>query len=95
MKIEPFEVRIPQAVLDDLRDRLARTHWPDEVPGTGWEYGADLSFMQELIGWWRDGFDWRAEEARLNRFHHFRAEIGALRRLGGAGAAARRGAERL
>ena len=78
MKIEPFEVRIPEAVLDDLRDRLAKTRWPDEIPGTGWEYGADLSFMKGLIGWWRDGFDWRAQEERLSRFHHFRAEVAGV-----------------
>ncbi len=75
MRIEPFEVHVPQPVLNDLRDRLARTRWPDEIPGTGWEYGADLSFMQELVRHWRDGFDWRAQEARLHRFHHYRAEI--------------------
>jgi len=75
MRVEPFEVRIQQKVLDDLRDRLARTRWPDEVPGSGWEYGADLAFMRDLTGYWRDGFDWRAQEEKLNRFHHFRAEI--------------------
>lgn len=73
--IEPFEVRVPQEVLDDLRDRLARTRWPDEVSGAGWEYGADLAFMKDLAGWWRDRFDWRAQEAALNRFHHFRADL--------------------
>lgn len=78
MKIEPFEVRVPQTVLDDLRSRLARTRWPDEIPGSGWEYGADLSFMKELIGYWRDGFDWRAQEERLNQFQHFRAEVDGL-----------------
>lgn len=78
MRVEPFEIRVPQAVLDDLRSRLARTRWPDEIPGSGWEYGADLSFMKELVGYWRDGFDWRAQEERLGRFHHFRAEVDGL-----------------
>ncbi len=78
MKIEPFEIRIPQAALDDLRERLARTRWPDAIPGSGWEYGADLAFMQELVADWRDDFDWRAQEERLNRSPHFRAEIGGF-----------------
>lgn len=79
MRVEPFEIHVPQAVLDDLRSRLGRTRWPDEIPGSGWEYGADLSFMKELVGYWRDGFDWRAQEERLNHFHHFRAEIDGFR----------------
>jgi microsomal epoxide hydrolase len=75
VRIEPFAIRVPDAVLDDLRERLARTRWPDQIPGSGWDYGTDLAYLKELCAYWRDGFDWRAQEARLNRFDHFRTEI--------------------
>ncbi len=73
--IHPFTVRVPEPVLDDLSRRLALTRWPDEVAGSGWEYGSNLTFMQELIDYWPDKFDWRAEEKAINQFTHFRTEI--------------------
>jgi microsomal epoxide hydrolase len=73
--VERFEIRVPDAVLGDLRERLARTRWPDQIPGSGWDYGTDLAYLKELCAFWRDGFDWRAQEARLNRFDHFRTGI--------------------
>ena len=73
--IEPFEIRVPDEVLDDLRERLARTRWPDQIEGSGWGYGTDLAYLKELCAYWRDGFDWRAQEAHLNRFPHFRTAI--------------------
>jgi len=75
MALEPFTVNIPQQLLDDLRDRLGRTRWPDEVRGAGWDYGANLVYMKELIGYWRDGFDWRAQERAMNRFSHYRVKV--------------------
>jgi pimeloyl-ACP methyl ester carboxylesterase len=75
MSVEPFEVRIPQAALDDLRERLAATRWTDEVAGAGWDYGANLAYVKELCEYWQDGFDWRAQEEKINRFDHFRAEV--------------------
>jgi Epoxide hydrolase N terminus len=66
-------VNIPQVVLDDLRERLARTRWPDEIPATGWEYGADLKFMTDLVEYWQTRFDWRAQERTINGFAHFLA----------------------
>ena len=71
--IRPFRIDIPQADLDDLRDRLARTRWPDELPGVGWSRGVPLGYLKELADYWRDGYDWRAQEARLNALpavHH-------------------------
>src|SRR4030095_8481937 len=56
--IRPFRVDVPQAELDDLRDRLARTRWPDDYEGVGWDYGTDLTTMKELATYWRDGYDW-------------------------------------
>jgi pimeloyl-ACP methyl ester carboxylesterase len=77
-KAVPFTIAVPDAVLADLRDRLARTRWPEQLPGTGWDYGADTAYLKELVDYWQRGFDWRAEEARLNKFHNYRAEIDGL-----------------
>jgi pimeloyl-ACP methyl ester carboxylesterase len=74
MNVAPFRIQVPQAALDDLRERLARTRWPDEVRGAGWSYGASLEVIRDLAEHWRDRFDWRAQEARLNSFAHFTAE---------------------
>ncbi|HWD45510.1 MAG TPA: epoxide hydrolase [Actinomycetota bacterium] len=73
--IRPFRVDVPQAELDDLRDRLARTRWPDDYEGVGWDYGSDLATMKELATYWRDGYDWRRQEAYLNSFPHFTAAL--------------------
>ena len=73
--IEPFEIRVDDAVLDDLRGRLAQTRVPDQIEGTGWEYGIPLDYLAELLDYWRDGYDWRAQEARLNQLEHFRTVI--------------------
>lgn len=73
--IRPFRVEIPQAELDDLRDRLRRTRWSDEVPGVGWTRGVPVGHLKKLAAFWADEFDWRAAEARLNEFPQFRTEI--------------------
>ena len=71
MTPRPFAIRVDDAVLGDLRARLERVRWPDEVPGTGWRYGTDLGYMKELVAYWRDRYDWRVHEARLNRLRQF------------------------
>ncbi|WP_428101239.1 epoxide hydrolase family protein [Candidatus Rariloculus sp.] len=76
--VEPFTIDVPEAVLDDLNERLDRTRWPDQLPGTGWDQGADTAYMRELAEYWRNDYDWRAEEARLNGFEHFRATVDGL-----------------
>jgi pimeloyl-ACP methyl ester carboxylesterase len=73
--IRPFRIDIPQADLDDLRDRLARTRWPDELPGAGWTRGVPLGYLKELAAYWRDSYDWRKHEARLNEFPQFTTTI--------------------
>jgi microsomal epoxide hydrolase len=73
--IERFAIQVEDAVLDDLRRRLGATRWPDQIPGTGWELGAELGYVQELCAWWRERYDWRAAEAELNRWEHFRTSI--------------------
>lgn len=75
MTLRPYEIHVPDAVLADLNERLARTRWPDPIPGTGWEYGADIGYVRELCAYWRDGYDWRKQEAALNAYPQFMAEV--------------------
>lgn len=72
---QPFHIDIPQTDLDELGDRLARTRWPDELPGVGWSYGVTRGYLAELVEYWRTGYDWRAHEARLNAVPQFTADI--------------------
>jgi pimeloyl-ACP methyl ester carboxylesterase len=76
---EPFELRVPQAVLDDLRDRLARTRWAGALDGPGWEDGTSPAWLRDLAAYWERDFDWRAHEAAINRFAHFRAAVDGVR----------------
>jgi microsomal epoxide hydrolase len=73
--IRPFRIEVPEAVLADLRERLARTRWPDSIPGSGWEYGSDLAYVQALCETWRTSYDWRRHEAALNRWPQFTTTI--------------------
>jgi pimeloyl-ACP methyl ester carboxylesterase len=74
-EIRPFTIDIPQDEVDDLHRRLAGARWPAEIPGAGAERGVPVTELRELAGYWRDGFDWRAAEARLNAFPQFITEI--------------------
>jgi microsomal epoxide hydrolase len=74
-EIRPFHIDVPQAQLDDLHERLARTRWPDELPGVGWRYGIPLGYLKELAEYWRTAYDWRTHEARLNQFPQFTTTI--------------------
>ena len=78
MQVEPFKIAISDEVLDDLRRRLERTRWPDEIPGSGWDYGSNLDYIKELVEYWRTGFDWRAQEKLLNNFSHFKTKVDGL-----------------
>ena len=73
--IRPFRIEIPQADLDDLRDRLARTRWPSRLPGADWSRGVPVSYLKGLVDYWAGAYDWRAQEARLNEFPQFITEI--------------------
>ena len=73
--IRPFTVDIAQADLDDLLARLARTRLPEPVPGDDWEYGTPNHYLREMVDHWQNGFDWRAQEARMNEFPHYLTEI--------------------
>ena len=76
--MEPFVINISDAALADLRRRLELTRWPDEMPGVGWDYGANLDYIKELVEYWRTGFDWRAQEAKLNAFQHYKSPVDGL-----------------
>lgn len=76
--IEPFNIAIAQSVLDDLRERLARTRWTADFANDDWAYGASAAYVRELADHWRDGYDWRAREAAMNRLPQFRTEIDGL-----------------
>ncbi|MGX7678484.1 epoxide hydrolase family protein [Jatrophihabitans sp. DSM 45814] len=71
----PFQVDIAQSELDDLSRRLDATRWPDEIDGSGWDLGIPLGYVREVVDYWRHSYDWRAQEARMNAFDHFRTEI--------------------
>ncbi|HET6921015.1 MAG TPA: epoxide hydrolase [Jiangellaceae bacterium] len=74
-EISPFRVNIPQADLDDLRDRLAGTRWPAELPGAAWSRGVPVGYLKGLVEYWCTSYDWRKEEAALNEYPQFTTEI--------------------
>jgi pimeloyl-ACP methyl ester carboxylesterase len=76
--IIPFLIRIPDEDLADLNRRLRQTRWPDAETVTDWSQGTPLAYLQDLCGYWADGYDWRACEASLNRIPQFRTEIDGL-----------------
>ena len=71
MTPQSFALRVPDETLTDLRARLARVRWPDEAPDAGWTHGTSLAYMKELVAYWRERYDWRIHEARLNRWRQF------------------------
>jgi pimeloyl-ACP methyl ester carboxylesterase len=73
--MERFAIDVPESVLEDLQQRLARARFPDQLEGAGWSYGTELSYLRELVRYWREQFDWRAQERALNRFDHYRARV--------------------
>src|SRR5438105_15965725 len=78
MSIERFDISVPETTISDVRDRLMRTRWPEELSDSGWGHGTNRSFLEELTAYWRAGFDWRRQEMLLNRFAHFRADVGGI-----------------
>ena len=77
--IEGFEIRVDDQVLEDLHRRLVQTRFPDQIADTGWDYGIPVDYLRQLVEYWRDSYDWRSEEARLNGFEHFRTDIDGQR----------------
>jgi pimeloyl-ACP methyl ester carboxylesterase len=78
MEVRPFTIHVPDDVLEDLRQRLGQTRFPDEIPGSGWDYGSNLDYLKALVHYWRTDFDWRAQEEQLNRLHHYKTPVDGL-----------------
>ena len=76
--ITPFQISISDEDLEDLQLRLSLTRLPDQLNNISWEYGTDLNYMRELIGYWQDGFDWREQERELNQFDQFKTVVDDL-----------------
>jgi pimeloyl-ACP methyl ester carboxylesterase len=79
VRAEPFAVAVDEEVLLDLRARIRRTRWPEAAPGAPWEQGTDLDYLREVLSYWADGFDWRAQERELNAWQHFTTEVDGVR----------------
>ena len=75
IKAAPFSVHVPDSVLEDLRDRLARTRWAPDFGNERWSYGTNGAYLRELCDYWRQGFDWRKQEAAINAYPHFKVEL--------------------
>jgi pimeloyl-ACP methyl ester carboxylesterase len=75
----PFAIDISQRDLDDLHERLGHTRWPAPAPGAGWERGVPVDYLRELAMYWQDGYDWRAQERRLNVYPQFLTTIDGQR----------------
>lgn len=75
---KPFTLQVPDAAVADLRERLARTRWPEQPPGAPWATGTELGWLQQLVAHWRDQFDWRVQEARLNAFPQYRVPLAGI-----------------
>jgi pimeloyl-ACP methyl ester carboxylesterase len=75
---QPFQLHVPDEVLQDLRARLVRVRWPDEPPLEAWSTGASVAYMRLLVDYWRDRFDWRAQEAMFNRFRQFTLPLAGI-----------------
>jgi pimeloyl-ACP methyl ester carboxylesterase len=78
MTPRPYTLRVPDDTLVDVRERLQRVRWPDEAPDAGWSHGTSLAYMKELVAYWRERYDWRVHEARLNRWRQFTVPIGGI-----------------
>jgi len=78
MTPRPFILRVPDADIADLKVRLALTRLPDQAPDAPWAYGTDVTYLSNLLAYWRDGFDWRAQEARLNGFPQVMVETAGI-----------------
>lgn len=78
MPIKPFTIRIDPKEIEDLNRRLDFTRWPDQIPGSTWEYGIPLPFVKEMVHYWRHEFDWRQIEKKINSYPNYIARINGL-----------------
>ena len=78
MAMRPFKIEVPAEALDDLRQSLKHTRWPDELIGSGWIHGSNLAYIKTLCEYWMTEFEWRSQEAAINNFSHFRTNVEGL-----------------
>jgi pimeloyl-ACP methyl ester carboxylesterase len=78
MNVKSFKINIPKETLQNLRKRIEKTRWTDEVSGADWDYGTNLSYLKKLLKYWCEKFNWREQEKSLNKFSHFRSKIDSL-----------------
>jgi microsomal epoxide hydrolase len=78
MAVECFRIQIAKEVLDDLKYRLDHVRWPDQLKDSGWERGTEIGYLQSLVSYWRDHFDWRAQEQELNRYSQFHCNVDGI-----------------
>jgi microsomal epoxide hydrolase len=76
--IAPFTIHVSDQTLRDLKSRLRQTRFPEELAGTGWTYGTDLAYLKSLVAYWRDVYDWRAAERKLNQLPQFKTTIDGI-----------------
>jgi microsomal epoxide hydrolase len=76
--VVPFKIQVPDPVLVDLKERLAQARFADELPDAGWDYGTNRAYLEQLMSYWRDEYDWRKQEQRLNQFDQFKTSIDGL-----------------
>src|SRR5882757_7913502 len=72
---ESFKLAVPDSVLSDLRDRLSRVRYPIDFANENWSYGTNRAYLEDLVTYWRDHYDWRKHEADIKRFAHYRTTI--------------------
>ena len=75
MPLHAFKIHVSESVLADLKHRLALTRWLDGIPDAGWDHGTNLDYLKQVVVYWRETFDWRAQERLLNTFPQFKAAV--------------------
>ncbi|UQZ32850.1 multidrug MFS transporter [Paenibacillus sp. PK3_47] len=78
MAAERYHIHVADDILDDLKYRLHHIRWPEQIEHTNWERGTERSYLQSLVSYWRDHYDWRAKEAELNRLAQYRSNIDGI-----------------
>jgi pimeloyl-ACP methyl ester carboxylesterase len=79
LRVEPFKIAVAEKVLSDLQTRIRNTRWPDSAPGAPWSQGTDLEWLRNLMDYWAEAFDWRAQEQKLGELSQFLIEIDGVR----------------
>ena len=76
--VKPFQIHVPEEVLNDLFARIKNTRWPGEITDSDWDYGSNLAYVKELCDYWVESFSWSDQEDRLNKFPQFTTDVSGL-----------------